>query len=86
MLLVRALESEDIGSPTRCLGHLFKGRIAGEEDEVLAELPRRAFFPHEAQETIVAVGEHDRAFGGVGVDKVGPGASEAPSSFEGEVS
>jgi hypothetical protein len=68
------------------LRHLFKGRIAGEEDQVLAEGARRAFFPREVQETILAVREHDRAFRGVGVDKVGPGASEAPSGLEGEVS
>lgn len=82
--LARTLEPKDICSPIRGLRHLLKCGIAREEDQIFAETPRRAFFPHEAQETIVAVREHDRAFGRVGVNKVGLGASERTSGFEGE--
>lgn len=82
--LVRTLELEDIRSPARGLCHLFKGCIAREEDQVIAGIARRAFFPHEVQETIVIVGEHDCTFSRVRVNKVGPGASKGPSGFEGE--
>lgn len=84
MPLVRTLEPEDERSPTWGLRYLFKDRIAREEDQVLAKSSCRAFSPYKVQQTIVAVGEDDRAFGRVGVDKVGPGASEGTSCFEGE--
>ena len=60
----------------------FQGSHRREEDQVFAERPCRAFFPCKVQKTAVAVGEHDRALGGVGVDKFGPGASKGPSGFE----
>lgn len=84
--LIRAVEPEDVRSSTWRLSHLFKRCIAREEDQVLDEGARRAFFPQKVQQTVVAVREHDRAFGEVCVDGVRPCTSKGPPGFEGEES
>ena len=82
MLLVGALELEDIGPAPATLGDLFEFRVAREQDEILAYVSCRSVLPREVHQETFIPEQDNRTLDGGGIDKVGSRTSKSTTSLE----